>query len=564
MIRLLLTWLPATTVCLCIGSENSEAAPVPDTGKIFENLAPAIVSVTAGRAPHQTVQRGSGILIKADSPPVVATALHVLEGMTHASFQLASGRALAVAGVVLDPKRDLAFLVGPAKSSVSSAVAWKRPSTQASQSLALAGYRLGELTVRPCTLASLPVQMSKLLARGARTTNTDFQTFSLGSGEIFPGDSGGPLLDGDEQLVGLVLGTIQLKREQGGPVHFGVPVDAAVPAITAFVPLTSVKWSLNRNPYGSLADVNPATAVVLRAMAISRAPRPPVHASPETRCAPILRSVADGLAVSAETAGADGCRSVVATMQALFEAKLKAWRTLRGILDLENRTLAVEAAGRAHMQARLVETSEHYARVSQRVVALSDLCRQLGGGIARNPGECLQAGLRAKVGIDDLSTLVPRASAAPVGSRSRSSLQLLLTQTDAFGESTLAESLAMEGVAQTAASAPGIKDLDSARCDNCGAEWARLHQKVAKDLEHGKRLTRAALERRSSPGSPVLDDKARRAEDVMVTQAVLEGAMDLDPASTQLSTAAEIYSQTVDDLGALQNICFQQATLDKP
>jgi hypothetical protein len=549
-------------VCMLLGEGISHADTVANTRQIHEDVGPAIVSVTAGLAKNQAVQRGSGIVIQGSSPPIVATAFHVVERMSHASFSLPSGRTVAVVSVVLEPKQDLAFLAGPANGSVNAEVDWKLPPTAPSQSVAVAGYRLGTLSVRPGTLAELPVKISKLLARGGRTTSTDFETFSLGSGEIYPGDSGGPLLDAGEHLVGLVLGTIQFDTNQGGPVHFGLPVTDSVPAADAFKPLSKVDWTQNHHPYGGLTKVNP-TAVVLRAMAISGPLGTPLHATSETSCSQILREVADGVEVAHASAISGSCQESIVAMQALFRTKSLAWRALREALDLQARTIAVETAGRAHFQAKLVETSEKLVGLPQGVIILSDLCRRLGGVKQKDDEKCAGSRMKAQIGVDELTKVVPFETSEGKTAKVGRGLRLLLAETDAFGESALAEALVMEGVAEVPLSAPGVADLEKVRCSSCGPEWARVHAKVTELLRRGETLTKRAVDRPRHHEVTVMTDKsaAKRAEDILVTRAVLEGAIDQEGerASGQLAEAAELYGQSVDQVGTLQNLLYEQS-----
>lgn len=133
---------------------------------------------------------GSGIFV---APTVVATAAHVVEGAHHVAVRLPRNAGLRPAVVqVLDTERDFALLVigGPPSPHWVPLPVSPRP-LRSRETVFAVGYPMVSQREEPQSSAGI---VSGNL-RGLLQLNVD----------VSPGNSGGPLLDAGQRLVGLVI-----------------------------------------------------------------------------------------------------------------------------------------------------------------------------------------------------------------------------------------------------------------------------------------------------------------------------------------------------------------------
>ena len=220
--------LPPSPAASVVRAGFSQAARV---------AAPAVVSITASKAPSRTGGRardplfgfpfgprqqrspqlglGSGVIISADG--VLLTNNHVVDGASDIEVQLSDGRQAQAKLIGTDPETDLAVLkielgdlpvipLGDAASlQVGDAV------------LAIGNpFNVGQTVTSGIVSA---------LGRNQLGINT-FENFIQTDAAINPGNSGGALVDADGRLVG--INTAIFSRSGGSlGIGFAIPVDVA-------------------------------------------------------------------------------------------------------------------------------------------------------------------------------------------------------------------------------------------------------------------------------------------------------------------------------------------------
>lgn len=156
-----------------------------------EQVTVAIVSSGCGDPVY-----GSGFPVAAG---YLATAAHVVAGSSAVLVRTQGGQSVPAQVVLFDPDLDVAVLRAPGLAAAG--VAWAEPA--AGMSAAVIGYPQGG---RETAVAASIVERMKLDGRdiyGARVVSRDVGVLSA---PVAPGFSGGPVVDGDGRVVGLVYG----------------------------------------------------------------------------------------------------------------------------------------------------------------------------------------------------------------------------------------------------------------------------------------------------------------------------------------------------------------------
>jgi len=200
--------------------------------------APAVVSITASKAPAQAASRardslfgfpfgprqprgnpqlglGSGVIISADG--VLLTNNHVVEGASDIEVQLSDGRQARAKLVGTDPETDIAVLKIelPALPAIGLGEA--------------ANLQVGDVVLaigNPFNVGQTVTSgIVSALGRNQLGINT-FENFIQTDAAINPGNSGGALVDADGRLVG--INTAIFSRSGGSlGIGFAIPVDVA-------------------------------------------------------------------------------------------------------------------------------------------------------------------------------------------------------------------------------------------------------------------------------------------------------------------------------------------------
>ena len=211
--------IPAIVLAGVFAATNSIAAESPTTESIIADAMPAIVSIRADTP--DGVASGTGFLV--DPSGVVVTNLHVIEGATRVSIKLHSGEQHTQIRVAsFDQERDLAILRFPGFGLPVIALG-NSDSVNVGASVLAIGNPLGlEESVTMGIVSSIRTEKN-----GTRVIQTDTA--------ISPGNSGGPLIDKN----GDVIGVVTFKIRGGENLNFAIPINY-VRALLSFEELMSL------------------------------------------------------------------------------------------------------------------------------------------------------------------------------------------------------------------------------------------------------------------------------------------------------------------------------------
>lgn len=185
------------------GQPPSTQVAEPETG-ISRSVFPAIETFTVrltgdAQECNQSVT-GSGFLF---APGRLLTNAHVVAGVKDIQVRL-TGLDNSVPGQVIyfDPQKDVAVI--STQELDTRAALFAQSGGQVGDNAAVAGYPGGgDLTVTPARISGI------LSARGENIygdSGVERQVYSLRS-NVIPGNSGGPLVNSDGQVLGLVFGS---------------------------------------------------------------------------------------------------------------------------------------------------------------------------------------------------------------------------------------------------------------------------------------------------------------------------------------------------------------------
>jgi S1-C subfamily serine protease len=200
--------------------------PTPAISEIYAKVAPAVVQIRAMRADGTMADAGSGVVI--DDAGDILTALHVVQGASNLTVVFADGtqsRALVIAEVI---DNDIAAL-RPATPPTRIV-----PATLGSPS----SLHVGDDAI----VIGNPYALTRSLSAGVisglnRSVQIPGQNRSLSGliqfdAAVNPGSSGGPLVNRDGDVVGIVTGLV---NPTGTPsfsgVGFAVTIDTASGAL---------------------------------------------------------------------------------------------------------------------------------------------------------------------------------------------------------------------------------------------------------------------------------------------------------------------------------------------
>jgi putative serine protease PepD len=189
------------------------AAPSLTVPAIYQRVTPSVVLVQSGR------KLGTGV-IAADNGTIL-TANHVVAGSTAINVTFADGTTTTATVAAANPKQDIATLV-PAKLPKVVVPANLGGSTEVGAQVVAVGNPLG-----------LTDSVSSGVVSGLdRTASTDAGRFSgliQFDASVNPGSSGGPLLDAQGLVIGIVVSIAVPDGEDAfAGIGFAVPIGAAL------------------------------------------------------------------------------------------------------------------------------------------------------------------------------------------------------------------------------------------------------------------------------------------------------------------------------------------------
>ena len=223
---------PALLVAISMAPAPREAdiqpspTPTPLTSEVYAKVAPSVVQIKALSSDGKLVSSGSGVVI--DDAGDILTALHVVQDAASLSVVFADGTESAAVIISEVAASDIAAL-RPANTP-----AQLTPATLGNPS----GLRIGDDAI----VVGNPFNLTRSLSTGVisgldRSVQVPNQNRSLTGliqfdAAVNPGSSGGPLVNRDGEVVGIVTGLVNPTGQPAfSGVGFAVTIDTAASAL---------------------------------------------------------------------------------------------------------------------------------------------------------------------------------------------------------------------------------------------------------------------------------------------------------------------------------------------
>jgi S1-C subfamily serine protease len=204
-------------------SPTASPTKAPTPAEIYQAVAPSVVSIEATHPGTGTGgDAGTGVIVNADG--TILTALHVVDGAGSIQVTFADGTTSAAKVTAADPTMDIATL-GPATlpSIVVPAVLGRSGGLAVGETVIAIGDQLG------LTRTTTTGVVSGLDRRAASIGGTNLAGLIQFDAAVNPGSSGGPLVNGRGETVGIVVALAN--PTSAGTfigVGFAVPITTAV------------------------------------------------------------------------------------------------------------------------------------------------------------------------------------------------------------------------------------------------------------------------------------------------------------------------------------------------
>jgi len=211
-----------TPQALPTASPKPSPSPAPSISQIFATIAPSVVFIEAVHTgSNASESTGTGVIVNGDG--TILTARHVINGAQAIKVTFADGTASAVTIVATDPVNDIAALL-PATlpSVVVPAVLGRSDRLNVGDEVVAIGNPLG-LTYS--TTAGVVSGLGRRISVTDGPTGANLIQFDAA---VNPGSSGGPLINGRGETVGIVVAL-------ANPTNAGtfIGIGFAVPIATA-------------------------------------------------------------------------------------------------------------------------------------------------------------------------------------------------------------------------------------------------------------------------------------------------------------------------------------------
>lgn len=222
------TALPGATVTPIPTDTATPTAPVPlSIPEIYRRTAPSVVTI------ETRVGAGTGFVV--DTEGHILTNFHVIEGVDQVEVSFAGGERLTGQVVGTDAGDDLAVVKVDLPAGVAPLELGDSSTVQVGETAIAIGNPFGlDRTLTAGVISAVGRTMTSPLGRSvSNVIQTDAQ--------INSGNSGGPLLNGFGQVIGI---NTQLENPTGGGnigISFAVPINAAKRALPDLIAGNSVR-----------------------------------------------------------------------------------------------------------------------------------------------------------------------------------------------------------------------------------------------------------------------------------------------------------------------------------
>lgn len=203
-------------------AQEQRRAP-PDAATVYRTILPSLVTVTTGgaatSAPAVEAAQGSGVVVNTQG--TILTALHVVDGTAPVAVHFSDGTRATARVVTRRPANDVAVLApDQLPQVVVPAVLGGRPQ------VGDAVYPVGDpLGLRASLSAGVVSALGRTIDIGTGRTLEGLIQFDAA---VNPGSSGGPLLDRDGQVVGIVTALANPSEQPYfAGIGFAVPIETA-------------------------------------------------------------------------------------------------------------------------------------------------------------------------------------------------------------------------------------------------------------------------------------------------------------------------------------------------
>ncbi|TMC72148.1 MAG: trypsin-like serine protease [Chloroflexi bacterium] len=200
--------------------------PIPPMSEVYAKVAPSVVQVKAMRADGTVADSGSGVII--DDAGDILTSLHVVQNANSLMVVFADGTQSQAAIIAEVAESDIAAL-RPATTPLQFV-----PATFGNPS----ALHIGDdaiVVANPFALTrSLSTGVISGLDRSLQVPNQDRSLTGLiqFDAAVNPGSSGGPLVNRDGEVVGIVTGLVNPTGQPAfSGVGFAVTIDTAASAL---------------------------------------------------------------------------------------------------------------------------------------------------------------------------------------------------------------------------------------------------------------------------------------------------------------------------------------------
>ncbi|HEY3418703.1 MAG TPA: S1C family serine protease [Armatimonadota bacterium] len=220
--------LVALSLCLLSLCTRATAAEALTTAQIAEQALPAVVAITVKTADGEV--NGSGTII--DGNGTILTCFHLIERAKSAFAKFSNGGYFPVRGMLgFNPAQDIGVLQIQGKALPTLPLGDSAAVKPGEKVVAIGCPRGLDYTVSDGIVSAIrkvgdcPEAIKKELLKSGRKEEDELIQFTA---PISPGNSGGPLLDSQGRIIGIVIIGVTIADN----VYFAVPINAAKPLLS--------------------------------------------------------------------------------------------------------------------------------------------------------------------------------------------------------------------------------------------------------------------------------------------------------------------------------------------